>query len=337
MARVCAFGVNPVDAKYIIGDKFPETWMNWSAKKVTGHTPGFDFSGVVVKAPPGCRFKVGDEIFGLAADPSKIGMAYMKGSFAEYVNAPLDQIALKPASLSHAEAAALPLVGTTSVQAFQEHSLKSGQRVLIIGASGGVGHIATQVATLQGAKVTAICSSSNSDFVKTCGAESVIAYNAPGIEVIDAIRKVAEEQGKFDIVLDCVNSADSRDQAHSYRKRILDIRKQVLNTGRGADKHNYVVLGGASGEWGTALVKRFLKINLFPKNFELFWIKMPGSRPALEVLADLAECQGKGLRPKIDSLSDFSEENVRAAFETLRGRRTAGKIVLNIKPRGKLN
>ena len=58
LVRVRACGVNPVDAKYIIGDKFPESWMDWSARRVNGHTPGFDFSGEVVKSPPGCGYKV---------------------------------------------------------------------------------------------------------------------------------------------------------------------------------------------------------------------------------------------------------------------------------------
>jgi NADPH:quinone reductase-like Zn-dependent oxidoreductase len=65
----------------------------------------------------------------------------MKGSMAEYCAPPLNQIARKPATLTHCQAAALPLVGTTCVQAFEEHGLRAGQRVLIIGASGGVGHV----------------------------------------------------------------------------------------------------------------------------------------------------------------------------------------------------
>ena len=117
--------MNPVDAKYVIGDKFPETWMEWSARRVSGHTPGFDFSGVVVRGDG--KFKEGEEVrqwediaiseakirgkdrqyyavlrsslpvltchyipfslllqvYGLAADPSKIAVRHMNGSFAE--------------------------------------------------------------------------------------------------------------------------------------------------------------------------------------------------------------------------------------------------------------
>ena len=129
LVRVRACGVNPVDAKYIIGDKFPESWMDWSARRVNGHTPGFDFSGEVVKSPPGCGYKVGDEVYGLADDPTWIFRPghYMMGSFGQFIQPPINQVAHKPTSLTHVEAAALPLVGVTCVQAFNEHGLKGGQ------------------------------------------------------------------------------------------------------------------------------------------------------------------------------------------------------------------
>ena len=308
LVRVHAAGANPVDAKYIIGDKLPESWMSFSARRVTGHTPGFDFSGVVVSAPEGCGYEAGDEVYGLACDPAKMAMRTLRGSFAEYCCPPLNQICKKPASLSHIEAAALPLVGTTCVQAFEEHGLKEGHRVLIIGASGGVGHVATQVASLQGAKVVGVCSGRNEEFVKKMGAEKVISYGDG--DVFEKIVKEAESGGKFDIVLDCVNSADSRDQKASYLSQLLGpLKGSVINTESGSDGHNYVVLGGRSGEWATAALKRFTGVNMFKSNFELFWIKMPSCQSALETLGQLAD--GKGLKPKVDLEMDFSEESCR--------------------------
>ena len=113
MVRVKACGVNPVDAKYIWGDKFPESWMEWCARRVSGHTPGFDFSGEVVRCPPDCDFRVGDEVFGLADDPACIACGrFLMGSLGEYISPPLNQVTLKPPGLSHVEAAALPLVGS---------------------------------------------------------------------------------------------------------------------------------------------------------------------------------------------------------------------------------
>ena len=165
---------------------------------------------------------MGDEVFGLACDPSKLMVKWLKGSFAEYTPAPMNQIALKPKNLTHAQAAALPLVGTTACQAFMEHGLKAGQRVLIVGASGGVGHVAVQVASLQGAHVVAVCSGSNSEHVSQCGAKVVLDYRDG-----DIFQKISDEcnaNGPFDLVLDCVNSADSRDKEASYRSHIMAMK-----------------------------------------------------------------------------------------------------------------
>ena len=285
VCRVCAFGVNPVDSKYGIGDKFPETWMDWSARRATGQVPGFDFSGVVVKAPAGCDFKEGDEVFGFACNPTSFVRQGLAGSFAEYCSPPLDQIARKPANLPHELAAALPLVGTTALQALEENGFKSesGQRVLIVGASGGVGHVAVQVAAILGAHVVGVCSGSNEGFVRECGARTVLDYR--GGDIFEKISTEAATRGAFDMVLDCVNSADSRDQSVSYRHRIMAM-DGVLNRDAGA---KYVVLGGHPKEWIVAGVKRLTGIDFFAKNFELFWIKMPNSRRHLELLGSLVQ------------------------------------------------
>ena len=66
IVKVAACGANPVDAKYIIGDKLPETWMGWAAKRAAGHTPGFDFSGTIVEVSESSGFKVGDAVYGFA-------------------------------------------------------------------------------------------------------------------------------------------------------------------------------------------------------------------------------------------------------------------------------
>ena len=103
-----------------------------------------------MRCPPDCGYEVGDEVFGLAVDPACIASGrFLMGSLGEYISPPLNQVTLKPTGLSHVEAAALPLVGVTVLQVFSEHGLKEGQRVLVIGASGGVGHVATQASELK--------------------------------------------------------------------------------------------------------------------------------------------------------------------------------------------
>ena len=318
--------------------------MGWAAKKATGHTPGFDFSGVVVEVDNNkLGLKAGDAVFGFAMNPIKMFSTTLRGSFGEMIAAPLDQIARKPPALTHVEAAALPLVGTTALQAFGQHKVgsRSGMRVLIVGASGGVGHVAVQVARHLGCVVTAVCSSRNAGFVAdTCGAHCVVSYDDG-----DAIARIAEdakEHGAYDFVLDCVSSADARDVAASYAAKLRALDPPVIARGKGTDKHNYVVLGGATKHWAKAGFKRFTKVNAFEKGFELFWIKMPGSVGVLERLAAFAAEPAAGgeaaaapsspkpLKPKVETRLQFGEAGARQAFDTLRGRRTAGKIVMEV-------
>ena len=112
-----------------------------------------------------------------------------------------------------------------------------------------------------------------------------------------------------------------------YRERLLQMPDRILTN---PDLHNYVVLGGTSLQWIKAAIKRFTSVNLFSRSFELFWIKMPNCTPYLNVLKDLVERPEGQLVPKIDQELEWTEENVSMAFEALRSRRTAGKIVLKM-------
>ena len=165
LIKVYASSVNPVDWKIIKGarqEKFPVHLPI---------IPGWDVSGVVEKTGShvqGC--KAGDEVYG-RPDPTR------DGAFAEYIVVKADQLEFKPKSLNHEHAAAVPLAGLTAWQAlFQYGKLEKGQKVLIHGASGGVGSFAVQFARWKGAHVTATCSKQNTDFVRKLGADQVIDY-----------------------------------------------------------------------------------------------------------------------------------------------------------------
>ena len=317
LCEVRSCGANPVDAKFVIGDKFPESWLPWASRRVAGSTPGFDFSGVVIDAPAGSGFAAGDEVFGFAEDPASLRpWRPLHGSFCEVVDAPLDQISHKPSTLSWQEAAACPLVCITALQALEQHGVSEGQKVLVIGASGGVGHVAVQIARCLGADVIGVCSGRNAEFVEKCGASVVVDYRQDGY-----IEKIAEH-GPYDVVLDAVSSADSRDKAASYIERV----KPYVKTD--GDRHNYVVFGGATRHWFLAGLKRFTGLNCFGRGFELFWIRMPGSSKLLSRLAAWADA-GK-LRPTVAQTFGFDEAGVRGAFEALRSRRTAGKVVIDV-------
>ena len=165
LVRVHAVSLNPVDAQ-VRGGAFP----------LLGEPPvrvGWDVSGVVEAAGPGARFAVGEEVYGMP------GFPFVEVGYSEYITAPSRQLARKPASVSHAEAAAIPLAGLTAWQGLvQAADVRPGQRVLISRAAGGVGHLAVQIAKARGAHVTALASAAKHEFVRSLGADEVIDYRA---------------------------------------------------------------------------------------------------------------------------------------------------------------
>ncbi|KJS56400.1 NADP-dependent oxidoreductase [Streptomyces rubellomurinus] len=163
LVRVKAAGVNPVDLAVRSG-----------ALPLLGEpafTVGWDISGVVEEAGPGARYRVGEEVYGMPFFPRSAG------GYAEYVAAPSRQLARKPASLDHVQAAALPLAALTAWQGLVDRAeVGEGQRVLIHRAAGGVGHFAVQIAKARGAYVIALASEPKHGFLKELGADEVIDY-----------------------------------------------------------------------------------------------------------------------------------------------------------------
>ncbi|MEE4177526.1 MAG: NAD(P)-dependent alcohol dehydrogenase [Bacteroides sp.] len=188
LVRVHAVGVNPVDfkirngsMKFITGKKFPRIL-------------GQDIAGVVEQAGKNSKFRPGDEVYGM--------LSYEGGGYAEFLAVKESQLAPVPDELSMAEAAAVPLGSLTAYQSFKiAGGIKTGTKVLINGASGGVGSFAVQIAKSLGANVTAVCSSRNVDFVKGLGADRVLDYTE------DDFTKLEPE---FDIVFDAVAKSSFR-------------------------------------------------------------------------------------------------------------------------------
>jgi NADPH:quinone reductase-like Zn-dependent oxidoreductase len=119
----------------------------------------------------------------------------LTGSFAEVVRVPADFLYFKPSNVSFTDAAALPLVGLTCLQALTDQQLQSNEHVLVIGASGGTGHVAVQIAKSKGAIVTAICGTSNVNFVRSLGADTILCYNEQGVDVMDKLVEVTAKYG----------------------------------------------------------------------------------------------------------------------------------------------
>ncbi|MEW2389591.1 NADP-dependent oxidoreductase [Streptomyces venezuelae] len=183
LVRVHAAGVNPVDWKTRAEGAFG-TW---------GDTPilGYDVSGVVEEVGPGVTlYQPGDAVFGMPRFPEQTG------GYAEFVAAPARRFAPKPTSLSHVEAAALPLAALTAWQGLIETAgLRAGQRVLIHAAAGGVGHLAVQIAKAHGAYVIGTARADKHDFLRSLGSDELIDYTATDFS--EAVRDV-------DVVLDGV-------------------------------------------------------------------------------------------------------------------------------------
>lgn len=189
LIRVRAAGVNPID---------------WKLPPRSGFIPGFDVSGIVEAVGEGVTaFKAGDEVFAM------LPLGQTGGGYAQFAVAAQDIVVVKPANLSHSEAASIPLAALTAYQAlFDTANLKQGQTILIHGGSGGVGHFAIQLAKSRGARVITTASKENHEFVKSLGADVVVDYKTEKFE------DVAKE---VDVVLDVIGG-DTQRRSYSTLK-----------------------------------------------------------------------------------------------------------------------
>jgi NADPH:quinone reductase-like Zn-dependent oxidoreductase len=170
LVRVHAAGVNQIDWKIrqgLMKDFQPMTFP---------YIPGIEVAGVVEGVGPGVTaFEIGQAVFGQST----------RGAYAEYITESVEALALKPETLSFAEAATVPVGATTAWRAlFDNGSLTSGQRVLIQGAAGGVGLFAVQLAKWKGAQVIGTASTANLDFVRELGADTVVVYTTTPVESV---------------------------------------------------------------------------------------------------------------------------------------------------------
>ena len=196
--RVRASSVNPADWYILNGPLMARISSGLRAPKT--NLLGADYAGTVEAAGVGVTpFRVGDEVFGGRT-----------GAFAEYVCVPHDRgIALKPANMSFEEAAALPIAAITALQGLRDKArLRAGQKVLVNGASGGVGTYAVQIAKALGAEVTGVCSTRNVEIARSLGADRVIDYTREDFTV-------SGEQ--YDVIFDVAGN-----RSWSECKRVLE-------------------------------------------------------------------------------------------------------------------
>jgi NADPH:quinone reductase-like Zn-dependent oxidoreductase len=191
LVDVHAAGVNPVDWRYRTGQL---RWYDWFTS--FPRVPGSDLAGTVVETGSDVdQFEIGDEVFAML-DP--LG----SGTYAERVTVTADQAAHVPDGITFVEAAGIPLVSLTTLQAYRDHAdLSEGEQVLVNGASGGVGTVAVQLARTKDCDVTGICSERNVELVEALGAQKVIDYNETDF---------TEQERIYDVVFDTIGNRTFR-------------------------------------------------------------------------------------------------------------------------------
>jgi NADPH:quinone reductase-like Zn-dependent oxidoreductase len=238
------------------------------------------------------RVQPGDEVFGTC-----------RGSFAEYACARADRLVPKPSNLTFEQAAAVPVSGCTALQAVRDRGkVRPGQRVLIIGAGGGVGTFAVQLAKAFGVEVTGVCSTTKVELVRSIGADRVIDYTREDF---------ADGDSRYNVILDI---AGNRSLSH-LRRALAREGTLVLVGGEGGGRW----LGGVDRTLRALVLSRFVRQGLST------WIATQ-PKEDLEVLHELLEA-GK-VTPVVDRTFPLSE--VPEAIRYLRGGRAHGKVVITV-------
>lgn len=294
LVRVCAAGVNPADWAVMSG-------LPYVARPVYGMprpkqpVRGTDVSGIVETVGSGVtRFKAGDAVFGSSS-----------GSYAEYTIASEDALALKPANVTFEQAAVVPMAAMVALQAIRDHGkVQTGQKVLINGASGGIGTFAVQIAKSLGAEVTAVCSAGNAELVRSIGADHVVDY---------AREDFTRGDERYDFILDNVGN-------HS----LADLRRALAPTGtlipNGGNFGNRWLASGAR-VIQAHLVSRFVSQTLRP--FIL--------APSLDDLLALGELVEAGrVVPVIDRTYSLGE--TAQAIAHVGAGHARGKVAITVLP-----
>ena len=293
LVKVRAASVNPYDWHFIEGTPYLMRAMGVGLRKPKDTRLGVDFAGTVEAVGKNVtQFKPGDEVFGGRG-----------GAFAEYVCPRADRaVALKPANITFEQAASVNIAGITALQALRDKGkVQAGQKVLINGASGGVGTFAVQIAKSFGAAVTGVCSTRNVDLVRSIGADQVVDYSKEDF---------TKSTQRYDLILDNVGN-------HS----LSELRRVLNPTGK------YIMVGGPAGRWIDPLPRAFSLLvfsRFVSQGMRMFLAEL--NKQDLTILRDLMQA-GK-VTPVIDRRYRLSE--VPAAIRYLEAGHARGKVVITV-------
>ena len=294
LVRVRAAGIDPSVWHLMEGKPYLIRAVGFGMRAPKAIVRGSDVAGVIEAVGPNVtRFSPGDEVFGMAA-----------GSFAEFATARQDRLALKPARLSFVEAAAMPTSGVTALQALRDRGgVKPGQRVLVIGAGGGVGSFAVQLAVDFGAHVTGVSSTAKVSLVSSLGAEEVIDYT---------LAEVDSRGARFDLIIDTAGN------------RRLSILRRSL-----APRGTLVLVGGEGGGMVLGGLSRNLRAGIvatFAKKQSLRGMLARANAADLEYLAERA--QAGAVTPHIEQT--YPLDRAADGVRRLADGHVAGKLVVTV-------
>jgi NADPH:quinone reductase-like Zn-dependent oxidoreductase len=293
LVHVHAAGVGRDVWHVMMGLPYPIRLAGYGFRTPKNPVIGSDVAGVVEAVGNNVSsFQPGDEVFGIG-----------KGSYAEYARASEDKLAPKPENLTFEQAAVVAIMGSTALQALRDHGkVRQGQQVLVIGASGGVGTYAVQIAKAFGAKVTGVCSTAKVEMVRSIGADHVIDYTQEDF---------AEGDQRYDLILDIGGNSS------------LSRLRRALNP-----QGTLVIVGGeGGGRWLGGLQRQLWATMLSPfVGQKLGTFVSTQNHEDLLVLKEFIE-SGK-VTPVIDRTYPLAE--VPEAMRYLEGGHARGKVVITV-------
>jgi NADPH:quinone reductase-like Zn-dependent oxidoreductase len=294
LLRVVAAGVDRGVWHIMTGLPYPIRLMGYGLRTPKDRARGREVAGIVEAVGKDVTtFAPGDEVFGIG-----------EGTFAEYCRASADKLAPKPRNLTFEEAAAGTISALTALQAVRDAAkVRPGQKVLVIGASGGVGTYAVQIAKAFGAHVTGVCSTAKADLVRSLGADHVIDYTRDD---------VTEGPQRYDVILDIGGN------------RTLTRLRRVL-TAHGT----LVVIGGETGGKVLGGVDRLLRASLLSVFVGQKLTPLANSENAGDLLALTGLFESGTIAPVVDRTFPLSEAP--AAIQYMTDGHTRGKIVVTIQ------
>jgi NADPH:quinone reductase-like Zn-dependent oxidoreductase len=291
LVRVVAAGVDQGVWHLVTGLPRAIRLAGFGVRRPKNPVPGMDVAGTVTAVGANVtRFQPGDEVFGSG-----------RGTYAEYASVPAKNLVHKPANVSFEEAAAVPISALAALQGLRKGQVQAGQRVLVIGAGGGVGSYAVQLAVAGGADVTGICSTAKMDFVRSLGADDVLNYTRE--EITDGGRR-------YDLILDTGGN-----------RKLRTLRRALTPEG------TLVIVGAEVGGMKQGIERQAVAMLLNPFSRQNLRSYVSTSNEAdLQILVD--QLTAGTLRAAVDRTFPLSDAG--AAIMYMRDGKAKGKVVVTV-------